>query len=171
MSDSELNRMMKIWTGETYEEATRKPTSSETVQKYWQTLGSKYPLRSLGMAADMEMLLSEEARESHIHVLGAPGEGKSKFIEMLVCQDIKAGYGACVLDSSDNGATVYKILKFCAKAGFEKVILIDPHDAAKFGKVATINPIHYQAPANVCIGNLEDTIRVLWSSRTRKRRR
>lgn len=156
---------MKQWTGQTFDEATRHPSPDETIEKYWQTMGSKYPLRSLGMSADFELLLSEEARESHIHILGAPGEGKSKLIELLVEQDILAGYGACVLDPSDNGDTCYKILKFCVKHGFEKVILIDPHDGYSFGKLPTINPIHYKAPANISSGNLTDTIRVLWGSR------
>lgn len=55
---------------------------------------SNYPLRELGYG-EGTVLLSEEDRESHIHVLGSPGEGKSKFLELLLRQDIDNGYGAC----------------------------------------------------------------------------
>lgn len=165
MGDSERERLTRLWTGKSYAEAVRRKTGKQALERYWQEIGSGRPLRDLGWTSDGEMLLSEEARESHIHILGAPGEGKSKFIEMLVEQDIRAGYGALVLDPSDNGDTVYKILKFCCKHGHEKVIVIDPNHIHEFGKVATINPIHYNAPANVCVGNIEDTVRILWGSR------
>lgn len=157
--------MMRQWSGKTFDQETRHPSPEETIERYWQTIGSKKPLRSLGWASDGETLLSEEARESHIHILGAPGEGKSKFIEMFVEDDIRKGYGACVLDPSDNGDTCYKILKFCAKHGYEKVILIDPHDGYAFRRLPTINPFDYDAPAGVASGHIMDTIRVLWGSR------
>ena len=165
MGDSERDRLMRLWTGKSYAEFSRVRKGKEAIEAYWQSIGSGRPLRSLGWTSDGEMLLSEEARESHIHILGAPGEGKSKFIEMLVEHDIRQGYGALVLDPSDNGDTIYKILKYCCKHGHEKVILIDPNHTQEFGRVATINPIHYKAPANVCVGNIEDTVRILWGSR------
>lgn len=158
-------RWFRIATGRQWDDHVRQPSAADIVSRRIQEITSSGALRTLGWASDGEMLLSEEARESHIHILGAPGEGKSKFIEMLVEHDIKQGYGALVLDPSDNGDTVYKILKFCCKHGYEKVILVDPHDVNKFSRVATLNPIHYKAPANVCVGNIEDTIRILWGSK------
>ncbi len=120
----------------------------------------------MGQASDGEVFLTEEDRESHIHILGAPGEGKSKLLELLIRQDIDNGYGCCLLDPSDNGDTAYKVLKYCIKKGFEKVLLIDPHDLQSFYKVCTINPMHYRAPANVIAGNIMDTIRVLWGTKS-----
>jgi hypothetical protein len=122
---------------------------------------SRYPLRNLGWASDGEVLLAEEDRESHIHILGAPGEGKSKLLELLVRQDIDRGYGCCLLDPSDNGDTAYKILKYCLKIGYEKVCLIDPHD----NKLCTINPLHPKAPSNVISQNMMDTMRILWGDK------
>jgi len=116
----------------------------------------------LGNNADSTILLTEEDRESHIHVLGSPGEGKSKLLELLLRQDIDNGYGACLLDPSDNGDTAYKVLKYAIKKGYEKIILIDPKDIATFGIVPNLNPIHYNAPAAAVTGNLMDSFRVLW---------
>lgn len=119
---------------------------------------SNFPIRELGDG----QLLSEEDRESHVHCLGSPGEGKSKFLELLLRQDIDNGYGACLLDPSDNGDTCYKVLKYAIKKGHTKIVLIDPHDISVFNVVPTIQPIHYKAPAPAVIGGLMDAIRVLW---------
>src|ERR1700704_6255159 len=78
-------------------------------------LKSNHPIRALGHGSESEVDFTEEDRESPIHILGFPGEGKSKFLEHLISQDIQRGYGACLLDPSDNGDTAYKILRYCAK--------------------------------------------------------
>ena len=154
-------------TGQSIEDLVRVPRGREILNKFLREAASQYPLRSVGQASDGELFLSEEDRESHVHVLGAPGEGKSKFIELLVRQDIDAGYGCCVLDPSDGGATVYKLLKYCIKKGVEKVVLIDPHDIYNpaIRRIVTINPLNYDAPANVSVGKVMDTIHVLWGSK------
>jgi hypothetical protein len=111
--------------------------------------------------------LTEEDRENHIHILGSPGEGKSKFLEHLIRQDIQRGYGACLLDPSDNGDTAYKILKYCAKIGFEKVCLIDPHHRyGHFSVVPCINPLHEGAPASAVIADMMDVERTLWGDKS-----
>jgi len=155
------------------------PTIKEVHNKALQQLSSHYPLRPLGYTQDGLQYFTEEDRESHIHILGSPGEGKSKFLEHLIRQDIDRGYGACLLDPSDNGDTAYKILKYCAKIGFEKVCLIDPHHRYSkkvkdpetgleegFGPVVPcINPLHEGAPASAVIGDMMDTIRTLWGTK------
>lgn len=115
---------------------------------------TKYPLRQLGLSADGPVYLSEEQRESHIHILGSPGQGKSKFLELLIRQDIKRGYGACLLDPSDNGDTMYKVLRWCIKEGFEKVCVIEPHDRRI--AIPAIAPKH----------NLMETVRILFDTRS-----
>lgn len=115
--------------------------------------------------------LAEEER-THTHILGLPGFGKSKFLELLIRGDIdnllagRSQAGLCLIDSSDFGNTYYKVLKYCAKVGYEKVCLIDPNDLFKpeFGKVPTLNPIHYRAPQDVVVGSVQEIIRILWDS-------
>lgn len=159
------NKFVRAWTRKSLDEHVRFPKAGESVDAYFQGAASKHPLRDLGWASDGQTVLTEEARESHIHILGAPGEGKSKLLELLIRQDIDQGYGCCLLDPSDNGDTAYKVLKYCIKKGFDKVLLIDPHDVYAFNKVPTINPIHYDAPANVSVGNIMDTLRILWNQK------
>lgn len=117
-------------------------------------LASNFKIRRIGLDSENhEVLLSEEQRESHIHILGAPGQGKSKLLELLIRQDIEAGYGACLLDPSDNGDTMRRILAWCVQRGFKKVCIIDPHDRWEF--VPQIVPRH----------NLMQTIRVLFNTK------
>jgi len=148
----------------------RKPTLAEVRRQATERLSSEFPLRELGTAQDGKRWFTEEDREAHIHILGSPGEGKSKFLEHLIRQDIQRGYGACLLDPSDNGDTCYKILRYCAKIGFEKVCLIDPHHRYKTALdvpevVPVINPLHEGAPPSAVIGDMMDTVRTLWGTK------
>jgi hypothetical protein len=103
------------------------PTLQDVRNRVDQQLSSPNPIRSLGLAQDGERWFTEESRESHIHILGTTGEGKSKFLEHIIRQDIDLGYGVCLIDGSENGDTCYNVLKYCAKNKIEKVCLIDPH--------------------------------------------
>lgn len=171
MKDLEA-KLQRLILGKPRRDALRRiPSLEETTTRYFEQLLSKYPLRLLGTSSEGEVYLSEEDRESHIHILGAPGEGKSKFLEMMVSMDIdalisgKSKSGACFIDSSDNGNTMKKVLKYCAHRGFEKVLLIDPHNIQEFGYVVPINPINYKAPSEAMQGHITDSIRVLWDSK------
>lgn len=123
--------------------------------------------RLLGFQADgTPVTMSEEDRENHIHILGAPGEGKSKFLELLIRGDIERGYGCCLLDPSENGDTAKRILQYCCKVGFEKVCYINPVDFFKH-RVPVFNPIKYGIPATVSVGNIIDALQVLWGTEFR----
>lgn len=137
---------------------------------------TKSPIRPLGWASDGEVLLAEEDRVSHIHILGSPGSGKSKLLELLICQDIKLSQwrvannktpcGSCLLDSSPNGDTAYDVLRYCIANNIKKVLLIDPRDARNsFGKVATLNPINLKVAPNVVAQNVMDAMRILWGDK------
>jgi len=93
----------------------------------------------LGKGGNGEAYVSEEERSANFHIIGAPGEGKSKFLEYNIRKDIDAGLGLCLLDPSEGGDTAQNILKYCASIGHEKVILIDP-SLDKFPKLAPLNP-------------------------------
>jgi len=148
----------------------RLPSLGDIKRRLDKELTTNHPLRRLGVSQEGTQYFTEEDRESHIHILGSPGEGKSKFLEHLIRQDIERGYGACLLDPSDNGDTAYKILRYCAKIGFEKVCLIDPHHRYKTPLdvpevVPCINPLHAGAPPSAVIGDMMDTVRTLWGTK------
>lgn len=97
-----------------------------------------------------------------MHIIGTTGEGKSKFLEYMIREDIDRGNGLCFLDPSDRGDTLYKVLKYCAKVGRDKVLLIDPHHKHTYKVVCPINPFSKYKEASVA--NIMDTIRVLFGT-------
>src|SRR5258708_10246384 len=115
------------------------PTTSQTLKKQWSQVQSNYPLRLIGSSVEDEHYISEEQRSANFHILGAPGEGKSKFIEYNIRKDIDAGNDLCLLDPSEKGDTVQNVLKYCASIGYETVIVIDP-SLPRFPKLAPLNP-------------------------------
>lgn len=94
-----------------------------------------------------------------MHIIGTTGEGKSKLFEYLIREDIKKGNGLIFFDPSDRAETAYNVLKYCAKIGYDKVVLIDPYHRYAFNKVPVFNPLSY--PGGVA--NTLDTFRVLFN--------
>lgn len=97
--------------------------------------------------------ISEGEREGQMHIIGSPGEGKSKFLEYLIRKDIdrliadkdkpkeeRTGCGLCLIDPSAGGDTAYKVLRYAASKGFYKVLLIDAGTKYRKGKIASLNP-------------------------------
>jgi hypothetical protein len=126
---------------------------------------SKYPLRSLGVG-ESEVLVSEEERESHVHLLGSTGEGKSRLIEHLIREDIRRGNGVCLLDPTDRAETAYNILRFCAQEGIEKVCLVDPFTLRTHNRITAVQPFHYTKSYRAAsVANILDTVRVLFQTK------
>ncbi|HVF60947.1 MAG TPA: type IV secretion system DNA-binding domain-containing protein [Thermoanaerobaculia bacterium] len=73
-----------------------------------------------------EARLSDDARMRHLHVIGAPGTGKSTLLVSLILQDIAAGNGVGVLDP--HGDLVDEVLARLPEERAEDVILFDPAD-------------------------------------------
>ncbi len=94
-------------------------------------------IRELGRGEEI-IFLSEEERQANVHVIGAPSEGKSKFLEDSIRKDIDAGIGLTLLDSSDGGKTCQDVLKYCASIGHRKVVLIDPRTLVDHQRIAAI---------------------------------
>lgn len=167
----EFDTLFKLLQNRDLTELTRIPTADEAIAKHLKKRRTRFPLRVLGWATDGEVILTEEER-THTHILGLPGQGKSKLLEFLIRGDIdnlvagRTKAGLCLIDSSDFGNTYYKVLKYCAKVGYPKVCLIDPKDAFRpnFKKLATLNPIHYRAPVDVVVGSVLEIVRILWDS-------
>jgi len=112
---------------------------------------------------DGRLSMSEESRANHIHIIGTTREGKSKFLELLVRQDIDNGYGCTVIDPSDHGDTCYNILRYCASIGYDKVCIIDPHDFRT--AIPIINPLHYNELVDGNVEMLMESLRMLWGSK------
>jgi hypothetical protein len=141
------------------------PTFEDLKNRVTKGHKSKYPLRSVGVG-QREVLISEEERENHLHILGTTGEGKSKFIEHLIRGDIQQGNGVCFLDPTDRAETAYNILRYCASIGFTKVCLIDPHLIHSHNRITCIQPFHRQKSfRSASVANLLDTIRILFQTK------
>jgi hypothetical protein len=139
------------------------PTIDTLLAKRLKQAKSKYPLRQFGFSQDGPVWISEEERESHLHILGTTGEGKSKFIEYLIREDIRRGNGVCLLDPTDRGETCYSILRWCASQGFEKVCLIDPHLIYSHDRVTCIQPFNRKKSyKDATVSNVMDTMRILF---------
>jgi hypothetical protein len=117
-------------------------------------------LRSLGIGAEKEVLVTEEQRSSHIHVIGTTGMGKSRWLEKMIRDDILSGKGLCFLDPSHKGNTMKRVLAFCERIGFKKVLLINPHDRHKYKKIVPLNP--FREYKTTTVEHVYSTIRVLF---------
>ena len=170
MSDSFSKSVFKNLAGASVDEILRRGSEYGSIStRISAELKTQHPdkLRDIGDSADGVVYLSEEDRRANTHIIGAPEQGKSKLLEMLIRQDVKRGQGVCLLDPSDNGDTMYRVLRWCihqyketGDERYKKVCLIDPHDAAQkefggFEKIPVIVPRH----------NLMDTIRILFSTK------
>ena len=67
---------------------------------------------------------SKEDRTRHSYILGGSGSGKSVFMNNLILEDIKAGYGVCVVDP--HGETVDEVLMRIPENRRDDVAIISP---------------------------------------------
>lgn len=157
-------------TSKTKDQIVRRPTIQKILDRHWQSLQSEDDLLLIGEGTDGEVYISEEQRDSHLHIIGAPGEGKSKFLEYLIRHDIdrlasgdERACGLCLIDPSAQGDTVANVLAYCAEIDFRKVLLVDPFLLREYGKVAPINPLNYN-PSQIpdSVSSLMDAFRVLF---------
>jgi hypothetical protein len=88
------------------------------------------------------LILREEQRFLHMHVLGLSGKGKTSFLTSLIRQDILNGQGVCVIDP--HGALYRDLVEWCAAYGLHrqrKIRLFNPSEERwRVG----FNPIHRQ---------------------------
>lgn len=101
---------------------------------------------SLGRDIDTRdtVYINSETRKTGIHIIGSTGEGKSKFIEHLVRQDILYNDGLCLIDP--HGYLYNDVLRWCETKRFlgrKKIILFDPSEEEwSFG----FNPLRVCSP-------------------------
>lgn len=73
------------------------------------------------------VLLKDEARRMHTHIIGGSGTGKSKLMEYMLRQDIRNGKGVCLLDP--HGSLFEAMLKWVIANGFaHRLVVIDPNE-------------------------------------------
>src|SRR2546425_12480754 len=69
-------------------------------------------------------------KDTHLHVIGGSGTGKSKFLEWLIRKDIRAGQGFCLIDW--HGTLYQDVLNYCSwldiglNNDFRSLILLNP---------------------------------------------
>lgn len=92
-------------------------------------------------------------RRRHLYALGKSGTGKSKLLELLIIEDIKAGYGVGVIDP--HGDLVDTILLHIPPERLHDVVLFNPAD---YDYPVAFNPLgHVPAPdrMRVTVGFIE----------------
>lgn len=67
---------------------------------------------AIGHVDGRKVRLSGDRRATHMHVMGASGQGKSKFLEHCIREDILAGHGVCLIDPE--GDLYENIVAWCA---------------------------------------------------------
>jgi hypothetical protein len=102
----------------------------------------------LGQGKNLEKFhLYDKVRLTHMHILGATGTGKSKFLEHLIRQDILQGRGLCLIDP--HGDLYDDVLAFCVQEQlFDKTLLFDPSDSTYtlgFNPLQSFGDISYKA--------------------------
>lgn len=75
-----------------------------------------------------QVSLSDDARKQGTYIIGTTGTGKTTLLLNMVCQDMAAGDGVCVLDPHGDFTT--DILRRVPKNRWDDVVLFDPTDMA-----------------------------------------
>ena len=84
----------------------------------------------------MYKAICERRSQTHMHVIGSTGIGKSKFLEWLIRQDVKSGKGFCVIDW--HGTLYRDVLNYMSVVNPKKpIVLLNP---SKPSHVVGFNP-------------------------------
>jgi hypothetical protein len=76
-----------------------------------------------------QVCIDFEDRRRHVYIIGKTGVGKSVLLHDMAIQDIKAGYGVCVIDP--HGDLIENIIKYVPAERAEDVIYFDPADTER----------------------------------------
>ncbi len=68
-------------------------------------------------------------RRRHVYIIGKTGVGKSVLLQDMAIQDIRAGYGVCVIDP--HGDLIDEIIRYVPPQRAEDVIYFDPSDTER----------------------------------------
>lgn len=111
--------------------------------------------------------LDAAARGTHLHVVGATGVGKSKFLEHLIRQDIRNhGRTGCGLLMIDRHGPLYDgILRWLARYDPEAELPVVPIDLRRDDAIVAYNPLRPRSAAPpVVAANVVDSIAHVWGA-------
>lgn len=100
------------------------PVSSEILQTGGTFMGFGY-YRGIKRS----VVISPADRMRHTYIIGKTGVGKSELLKEMIKQDIKAGYGVCVMDP--HGDLIDDTLRYIPPERAEDVIYFDPADTER----------------------------------------
>ena len=83
--------------------------------------------------------LTDKERTRHVHVVGATGSGKSKFLEHMIRQDIGRRRGLCLIDPK--GSLADDVEAWCASRGLGRTRRIHLVKPGEGGWTAGFNPL------------------------------
>lgn len=84
--------------------------------------------------------IPHDIRLKHMHVIGATGTGKTKFIEHLIRQDISKGRGVCLIDP--HGDLYADVLKYCIENRCHDRVI--PFNPSEKNYVIGLNPFQFE---------------------------
>ena len=74
--------------------------------------------------------LSGQERETHMHVIGSSGSGKSKFLEQMMRGDLDNRQGFCLIDP--HGSLYQDVLHYCShKVLSREIVLLNLSEPAQ----------------------------------------
>lgn len=84
----------------------------------------------LDVTTIQDVVLTPSQRARGTYVLGATGTGKSRLLESMIVQDLKAGHGVCVLDPHGPlpGALINRVIPQIPPERLGEVVLLDLTD-------------------------------------------
>ncbi|HVZ18156.1 MAG TPA: hypothetical protein VG897_13620, partial [Terriglobales bacterium] len=158
--------LVKLATGKTWDQISRSQSARQSIESLVEYISFDSDPRLIGWDSDgKEYNVFDSELDSHMHIMGATQEGKSRFLQLLIREDLQRGIGACLLDPSHNADTAQQLLAWCASTGFAKVCYINHADFEQFDRVPSIQPIKHHVRKEVTIGNIKDAFHVLWGTK------
>lgn len=178
MWDELIKRREKEIFGKTLQQAVQLPNVEDSLRFMAETLLNPLPPRKIGLSKSGAIVsYNDFDRIDHFHILGAPNQGKSKFLETMMSEDIldlqnedidfRSGF--CFLDAGPNANTMRKVLGFCVEQNFKKVLLVDPYRMMHDNVFVPINPLTdtdppYSEHSEVVSGHMMEIVRYLWGT-------
>ena len=110
------------------------------------------------------VLLSPSERSTHVHVVGASGSGKSRFLEYLIRQDVAGGQGLCLIDP--HGHLFDRVRDWIALKGLGRYRRVRLFQPTKEGWSFGFNPLPDsnadQARAEYAVDAVVNTLAAVW---------